>query len=200
MPIGSDHHSRRRSDLASDRELPYAIVAGVDQPDSTRPRRDVNAAGLTEAEEHGPGVVQQGEHARGTVGGVHVEVGHAPPEQRVPVSEVVVDVPESIAAMRLRALSMLTSSAMVSRRALVTVARAAECGLRHGVVQHPGTDRMPLDMVGVQEARLSPAPVTGRAGSGKPGRGAAPGLDLDMARLPRHDALGRRTLEYRLVA
>ena len=65
---------------------------GVDQPDSIRPRGDVEAAGLTEVEEHGPSVVQQGEHARGTVRGVQVEVGHAPPEQRVSLSEVVVDV------------------------------------------------------------------------------------------------------------
>src|SRR5205085_540749 len=62
------------------------------QLDSIRPGRDVKTAGFTEVEEHGPGVVQQGEHARGTVGGVHVEVGHAPPEQRVSLSEVVVDV------------------------------------------------------------------------------------------------------------
>ena len=36
--------------------------------------------------------MQQGEDARGTVRGVQVEVGHAPPEQRVSLSEVVVDV------------------------------------------------------------------------------------------------------------
>ena len=92
MAVGSDQHGRGRSDLADDRQLPHAIVPGVDQPDSIRPRRDVEAAEFTEVEEHGPGVVQQGEHARRTVGGVQVEVGHAPPEQRVSLSEVVVDV------------------------------------------------------------------------------------------------------------
>ena len=91
-PSGRINTAGGRSDLAEDRELPHAIVRGVDQPDSIRPRRDVEAAGFTEVEEHGPGVVQQGEHARGTVGGVQVEVGHAPPEQRVSLAEVVVDV------------------------------------------------------------------------------------------------------------
>jgi hypothetical protein len=33
-------------------------VPGVDQPDSIRPRRDGEAAGFAEVEEHGPGVVQ----------------------------------------------------------------------------------------------------------------------------------------------
>ena len=69
MPVGSDHHGRGRSDLAKDRELPHAIVPGVDQPDSIRPRRNVETAGFTEVEEHRPGVVQQGEDALGTVGG-----------------------------------------------------------------------------------------------------------------------------------
>ena len=36
--------------------------------------------------------MQQCEHARRTVGGVQVEVGHPPPEQRVALAEVVVDV------------------------------------------------------------------------------------------------------------
>jgi hypothetical protein len=64
MPVGSDHHGRGRSDLAQDREFPHAIVPGVDVPDSIRPRRNVETAGFTEVEEHGPGVVQQGEYAR----------------------------------------------------------------------------------------------------------------------------------------
>ena len=117
-PSGRISTAGGRRDLAEDRELPHAVVRGVDQPDSIRPRRDVEAAGFTEVEEHGPGVVQQGEHARRTVGGAQVEVGHAPPEQRVSLAEVVVDVePESIAAMCRRGSSMLSSSAMVSRSA-----------------------------------------------------------------------------------
>ena len=83
-PSGRINTAGGRSDFAKDRELPHAIVSGVDQPDSTGPRRNVETVGLTEVEEHGPGVVQQGEHRVGTVGGEQVEVGHAPPEQRVP--------------------------------------------------------------------------------------------------------------------
>ena len=92
MAVGSDQHGRGRGDLAEDRELPHAVVGGVDQPDPIRPRREVEAAGRAEVEEHGPGVVQQVEDARGAVGGLQVEVGHAPPEQRVSLAEVVVDV------------------------------------------------------------------------------------------------------------
>ena len=68
------------------------IVRGVDEPDSIRPGRNVETAGCTEVEEHGPRVMQQGEDACRAVGGVQVEVGHAPPEQRVSLAEVVADV------------------------------------------------------------------------------------------------------------
>src|SRR2546422_171491 len=78
MPVGSDQHGRGSSDLAKDRELPHASMPGVHEPDSILPRRNVETAGI-EVEEHGPGVVQQGEYARGTVRGMQVEVGHAPP-------------------------------------------------------------------------------------------------------------------------
>ena len=57
MSVGSDQHCRGSSDLAMDRELPHASMLGVDQPDSIRPRSDVETAGFTEVEEHGPGVV-----------------------------------------------------------------------------------------------------------------------------------------------
>ena len=39
VPVGSNQHRRGSRDLAQDRELPHAIVLGVDQPDSIRPRR-----------------------------------------------------------------------------------------------------------------------------------------------------------------
>jgi len=60
MAVGSDQHGRGSSDLADDRELPHAVVRGVDQPDSIRPRRNAETAGFAEVEEHRPGVVQQG--------------------------------------------------------------------------------------------------------------------------------------------
>ena len=54
--------------------------------------------------------------------------------------------------MRRRGSSMLSSSAMVSRRAWWRSSGLAERDLRHGVAQHPGTDRMPFGVVGVEEA------------------------------------------------
>ena len=90
MAVGSDQHGRGRSNFAEDRELPQASMRGIDEPDAIRPRSKVETAGFTEVEEHGPGVVQQREHARRTVDSLQIEVGHAPPEQRVRVTEVVV--------------------------------------------------------------------------------------------------------------
>ena len=60
--------------------------------------------------------------------------------------------PETIAAMRRRGSSMLSSSAHRVAEGLVTLVGAAERDLRHGVVQHPGTDRMPFRVIGVEEA------------------------------------------------
>src|SRR5256714_13871968 len=65
VSVGSDQHGRGSSDLAKDRELPHARMLGVDEPDSIRPRRNVETAGVTEAEEHGPGGGEQGEYAPG---------------------------------------------------------------------------------------------------------------------------------------
>ena len=99
------------------------------------------------------GVVQQGEHARGPVGGVQVEVGHAPPEQRVSLAEVVVDV-ES-AELRGDARARLVHAQQVRHgvaERLVAVVGPAERHLRHGVAQHPSTDRMPFRVVGVEQA------------------------------------------------
>ena len=153
MPVGSDQHGRGRSDLANGRKLPDAMVPGVDQPDPIRPRRNVETAGFTEVEEHGPGVVQQGEYARGTVRGLQVEVGHAPPEQRVSVSEVVVDVEtgEHRGSAPARLVHAQQFGHGVAER-LVTVVGPAERDLGHGVAQRPGADRMPFRMVGVEKA------------------------------------------------
>ena len=88
-----------------------------------------------------------------TVGGVQVEVGHAPPEQRVSLAEVVVDV--ETGDHRGDAPARLVHAQQFGHgvaESLVTVVGAAERDLRHGVVQHPGTDRMPFGVVGVEEA------------------------------------------------
>ena len=130
-----------------------AVVRGVDQPDPVGPRREVEAAGRAEVEEHGPGVVQQGEDAGRAVGGLQVEVGHAPPEQRVALAEVVVDVeagdhPGDVPARLVHAQQLGHG---VAQR-LAALVGAAERDLRHGVVQHPGADRVPFGVVGVEQA------------------------------------------------
>ena len=51
----------------------------------------VEAAGLTEVEEHRPGIAQQSEDPGRAVGGEEVEIGHAAPEQRVSLAEVVMN-------------------------------------------------------------------------------------------------------------
>lgn len=88
--VGSDQHGRGRNDRR-DRELPHAIVLGVDEADSIRPRGDVYAAGFTEVESTSRASCSRVNRRVGP-SAVQVEVGHAPPEQRVSVSEVVVDV------------------------------------------------------------------------------------------------------------
>ena len=97
--------------------------------------------------------MQQGEHACGAVRGVQVEVGHAPPEQRVSLAEVVVDV--EAAEHRGDARARLVHAQQLGHgvaEGLVAVVGLAERDLRHGVVQHPGADRMPFGVVRVEEA------------------------------------------------
>ena len=126
---------------------------GVDQPDPVRPGSGVETAGFAEVEEHGPGVVQQGEDAGGAVVGVQVEVGHAPAEQRVSLPEVVVDIEtgdhSGDAPARLVHAQQFGHGVAEGPAALVD---ASERDLRHGVLQHPGTDRVSFGVVGVEEA------------------------------------------------
>src|SRR3954454_19279102 len=84
VTVRADQHGRRRGAPAQHRKLPRAVAGGVDGADTVRPRPDVEAAGPAESEQHRPGGVQQGEHGGRTVGGPQVEVGHPPPDQRVP--------------------------------------------------------------------------------------------------------------------
>src|SRR3954451_12007958 len=79
MAVGADQNGRRGLDVAEYRELPDAVVRGVDQADSLHPRSDVETASLVEVEKHGEGVVEQREDACRAVRGLHVDVGHAPP-------------------------------------------------------------------------------------------------------------------------
>ncbi len=100
-----------------------------------------------------PSVVQQRAHARGSVRGVQVEIGHAPPEQRMSLPEVVVDVEtgdhRGDAMAWLVHAQQLEHGVAESPAALID---AAERDLRHGVAQHPGTDGMPFGVIAVEEA------------------------------------------------
>ena len=128
-------------------------VFGVDQLDPVRPWSDVEAAGLTEVEEHRPGVVQQGEYPQRAVGGDQVEIGHAAPEQRVSLTEVVVNV--QAGHHRGEPLARLVHAQQLGHgvaQGVDAVVGAGERGLRHGVAQHAGGDRVPLGMVGIEQA------------------------------------------------
>jgi hypothetical protein len=105
----------RRAPEAPTRRRTRRRPAGPGQPTS-----DVEAAGLTEVEQHRPGVVQQLEDPQRAVGGHEVEIGHAASEQRVPLAEVVVDVQpgdRSRRAVRCAARPCSASSDTTSTRA-----------------------------------------------------------------------------------
>src|SRR5712692_2763026 len=92
MSVGPDQHCSGGSHRAKYRKLPNTSIFGVDQLNSIRPGLEVEAAGLTEVEQDRPGIVQQGEYSQRAVGGDEVEIGHAAPEQRVSLTEVVMNV------------------------------------------------------------------------------------------------------------
>src|SRR5215468_5619172 len=92
MSVGPNQHGGGSSDLPECWKLPRTNVFGVDQLNAICPWGDVQAAGLTEVEQHGPGAVQQGEYPQRAVGGDQVEIGHAAPEQWVSLTEVVTNV------------------------------------------------------------------------------------------------------------
>jgi hypothetical protein len=52
----------------------------------------IDPAGLTEVEEHWPGIVQQRVDAQRAIGGDQVEIGHPTADQGVAVADVVVNV------------------------------------------------------------------------------------------------------------
>jgi hypothetical protein len=65
---------------------------GIDQLNPISPRPDVEVPGFPEIEQQCPGTVQQRECAQRTLWGNQVEIEHAAPEQRVSLTEVVVNV------------------------------------------------------------------------------------------------------------
>src|SRR5215212_6447246 len=92
VAIGSDQYGSGGGDVAQDWKLPIIGICGIDHLNPIGPGRDVEANGLSEVEEHRPGIVQQGEDPKRAVGGNQVEIGHAPPEQRVALTEIVLNV------------------------------------------------------------------------------------------------------------
>ncbi len=92
IAVGPHQHGSGSNDRAKDRKLPQTTICSVDHLNPIRPWSDVEAAGLTEVEEHRPGLVQQGEYPQRSVRGDQVEIGHAAPEQRVSFAEVVTNV------------------------------------------------------------------------------------------------------------
>ncbi len=81
---------------------------------------------------------------------MQVEVRHAPPEQRVPLSEVVVDV--ETGEHPGDAFARLVQGQQLGHRVaegLVTVVGGAERDLRLGVLQYASGDRVPLGLVGI---------------------------------------------------
>src|SRR5436190_10915007 len=51
VSVGPDQHGRRSGDLSQHGELPHPDILSVDQLHSSRPRRDVEPAGLTEVQQ-----------------------------------------------------------------------------------------------------------------------------------------------------
>src|SRR5262245_56632406 len=92
MPVGPNQDTRGSRDNAERRKLPDTSVSSTDQPNSIRSWGDVEGAGLVEIDQYRSGIVQQAEHSLRTAGGEQVEVRHATPEQRVSLTEVVVNV------------------------------------------------------------------------------------------------------------
>src|SRR5215213_4402932 len=92
MSVGPDQDGSGSSDLAQYWKLPPTSVFRVNQLDAITPSGDLQVAGLTEVEQHGPSIMQQREDAHRAVGRDQVEVGHAAPEQRMSPTEAVMNV------------------------------------------------------------------------------------------------------------
>src|SRR5881392_1217238 len=92
ISVGPNQHGGGGSHRPDPRELPRTDVSGVDRLNAICPWSDVDDTGLTEVEQHGPGMVQQAEDPQRAVVEVEVEVRHAASEEWVPFAEVVMNV------------------------------------------------------------------------------------------------------------
>ena len=108
---------------------------------------------LTEVEEYRPGTVQKADDPQRPVGGDEVKIGHAASEQWVSLAEIVVDV--QTGHHRREPLARLVHPKELGdgvAQCLRTVIFATTNDRRHCVAQHAGSDRMPLGVVGVEQA------------------------------------------------
>ena len=62
ISIGPDQHGRGCGDRTHHRKIPFTNIFRLNRLNPIGPRSDVEAAGLTEVEQHRPGMTQQGEH------------------------------------------------------------------------------------------------------------------------------------------
>src|SRR3979411_2422326 len=92
VSVGPDQDGGGSGDHAEHGKLPLPDIFRIDQLDPVSPRSDVEAAGLTELEQHRPGVVKQLEGTERAVGGHEVEIRHTASEQGVARAEVIVNV------------------------------------------------------------------------------------------------------------
>jgi hypothetical protein len=104
----------------------------------------MSTRGAPEVEQHRPGLVQQGEDPSGPIGRDQVRVGHAAPQQRVSLAEVVVDIQSRTTRRVSRTLARrLEELAMVSRKASVRSCPgggAATCAI--DMRRNAGSDRV----------------------------------------------------------
>ena len=152
ITVGSDQDSGGGGDLTEYRQFPRADMISLDQTHPVGPPGNLESAPLTEVHQHRRTVVKQGERSPRPVIGHQVQIGHAPPDERVPVAEFVVDVqPGKHAGNRLpRPVHAQQVSQDIVQRC-GPFAGSGQRSLRHGVVQDPGTDRMTFVVVGVEE-------------------------------------------------
>src|SRR3712207_6788250 len=74
VSIRPNQHRGWGSDGPECRKLPRTVVCRIDEPNPIGPRSDIDAAGLTQVEEHRPCRVQQAEGAQRAVRGYQIEV------------------------------------------------------------------------------------------------------------------------------
>ena len=92
VSVGPNQNGDRSCDRPDCRKLPRTTVISIDHLNAICPWSHGEAVRLTEIEEHRPSIVQRSEDPQRTRGGDKIKIGHAAPEQRVPLAEIVMNV------------------------------------------------------------------------------------------------------------